>query len=64
MSIFNQKGKREVKNIQNKKEEKELDLDALDKVTGGVFLRDIDKIKTTDVNDNTKSKVWRSKFKA
>ncbi len=33
-----------------------LDLEALDKVTGGVSLRDVKKVETTDVSDDTKSK--------
>ena len=43
-----------------KKEEanaKELDLTELDQVAGGVSLRDVDKIETTDISDDTKSKI-------
>lgn len=44
----------------NQKEEtnaKELDLTELDQVAGGVSLRDVDKIETTDISDDTKSKI-------
>lgn len=62
MSNFYQKSKSEVRDnniAENQKEEtnaKELDLNELDQVTGGISLRDVDKVDTTDVSDDTKSK--------
>ncbi|MDF2921510.1 MAG: hypothetical protein K0R57_424 [Paenibacillaceae bacterium] len=35
----------------------ELDLDALEEVSGGTSLRDLPKEKTTDIDDNTKSRI-------
>ena len=61
MLKFHQKSKTQINNIaKNQGEEKntkELGLNELDQVAGGVSLRDIVKIDTTDVSDDTKSKV-------
>jgi len=54
MSDLKQKGKNKV---QAEAEAKELDIDALEQVSGGVSLRDADKVETTDVSDDTRSKV-------
>lgn len=39
------------------KEGDELSLDELDQVSGGFSLRDFDTVGTTDIDDDTKSKV-------
>lgn len=40
-----------------KEEKQELELDALEEVNGGISLRDLPKQKTTDIDDNTRSKL-------
>lgn len=47
----------EFTNGERKDENKELDLDTLEEVSGGTSLRDLPKEKTTDIDDNTRSKI-------
>lgn len=58
MSIFKKEQKNQ-EEIDKKKEveTKEIDLDTLEQVSGGISLRDVKKITTTDISDNTKSKI-------
>jgi len=58
MSIFKKEQKNQ-EEIDKKKEveTKEVDLDTLEQVSGGISLRDVKKVTTTDINDNTKSKI-------
>ena len=42
---------------QDKEVRQELDLDELDQVAGGASLRNVKKIQTTDISDNTRSKI-------
>ncbi|NMB96497.1 MAG: hypothetical protein GYA02_07790 [Clostridiaceae bacterium] len=62
MSGLNQKSEREAKikqkvNTDKKATDNELDLDELDQVVGGVSLSRMSKVETTDINDNTRSKI-------
>ncbi len=42
---------------QKKDEKQELDLDALDQVAGGASLRNVQKIQTTDISENTRQRI-------
>ena len=42
---------------QNKEVKQELDLDELDQVAGGASLRNVQKVQTTDISENTRSKI-------
>ncbi|NMB98157.1 MAG: hypothetical protein GYA02_16390 [Clostridiaceae bacterium] len=63
MSKFYEKSKNKVQinnKANNQKEEvneRELEISELDEVAGGISLRDVDKVDTTDISDSTKSKI-------
>lgn len=44
-------------NTDQKENEEVLSSDELDMVSGGTSLRNVDKVKPTDIGDNTKSKI-------
>jgi hypothetical protein len=57
MALISRKETKAKVQSEQKNEEKELSLDEMGQVSGGFSLREADTVETTDIDDNTRSKV-------